>query len=80
MAPANSAELGPFPIRHKLRKLITLNGCAEVERLRNNMIVLCPNDHALVHFVETTFDWETLTFRIGKTDVPVALNHHLSGR
>lgn len=47
---------------------------------RNNMIVLCPNHHALVHFVETTFDWETLTFRIGKTDVPVALNHHLSGR
>lgn len=44
----------------------------------NNLVILCPNHHRLIHIADAVFDWNSYTwdYHNGHTE-PLALNYHL---
>jgi hypothetical protein len=47
----------------------------------DNMVVLSPDAHSVIHAADAEFEWATLRFRIAGRWVPLAANRHLkSGR
>jgi hypothetical protein len=48
--------------------------------VKDNMLVLAPDNHAAIHATDAAFDWSGLSFAVNGRRLPLVLNEYLTRR